>query len=110
MTDPVVIEGVAETVSDGMTLARAIELINRKYWTDFPVESRCAFGLVQEDFAGSPPCWSVDPRPRSSTGSTRRVEEWRPGRLTADQADEGATDNVTDGQAKCKAHLEVLPL
>ena len=33
------------------------------------------------------------------------VEEWRPGRLTADQADEGATDNVTDASGKCKAHL-----
>ena len=73
-TDPVVVEGVAETVTDGLALARTIELINRKYSTDYSVEflnpavnatvrvrPRWAFGLVQEDFAGSPTRWRFEP-------------------------------------------------
>ena len=73
-TDPIVVEGAAETVTDGMSLARTIELINRKYSTDYPVEfldpavnatvrvrPRWAFGLVQEDFAGSPTRWRFEP-------------------------------------------------
>ena len=59
-TDPVVVEGVAEMVTDGMVLSRTIQLINRRYSTDYPVEfldpavnatvlfrPRWAFGLVQ---------------------------------------------------------------
>ena len=96
-TDPVIVEGTAEIVTDPRALARTIELVNAKYSTAYTVDfldpavnatvrvrPRWGFGLVQEDFSGSPTRWRFEPG----------EEEWRPGRLTADQADEGATDTV----------------
>jgi hypothetical protein len=72
-TDPVVVEGVAETVTDAGVLARTIEAMNAKYSTAYTVDfldpavnatvrvrPRWAFGLVQEDFAGSPTRWRFD--------------------------------------------------
>jgi PPOX class probable F420-dependent enzyme len=69
-TNPVVVEGVAETVTDPPTLARTIEAINTKYSSTLTVDfldpavnatvrvrPRWAFGLLHDDFAGSPTCW-----------------------------------------------------
>jgi len=75
-TDPVVVEGVAESVTDPALLTRTIGLINGKYSTEYTVDfldpavnatvrvrPRWAFGLVQEDFAGSPTRWRFGARP-----------------------------------------------
>jgi hypothetical protein len=72
-TDPVILEGVADTIVDPPALARTIELMNAKYATDYTVDfldpavnatvrvrPRWAFGLVQDDFAGSPTRWRFD--------------------------------------------------
>lgn len=69
-TDPVVVEGTAAFETDPAVLARTIELINVKYATSYAVEfldpavnatvrvrPRQAYGLVQEDFSGSPTRW-----------------------------------------------------
>jgi hypothetical protein len=61
---------VAETVTDAPTLARTIEAINKKYSSTLTVDfldpavnatvrirPRWAFGLLHDDFAGSPTCW-----------------------------------------------------
>lgn len=68
--DPVVVEGVAEIVTDTDAIARVIALVNVKYATEYSVEflnpvvnatirvrPHWAFGLVQEDFGGSPTRW-----------------------------------------------------
>lgn len=81
-TDPVVVEGVAEVVTDPALLARTIELINVKYSVEYTVDfldpavnatvrvrPHWAFGLVQEDFVGSPTRWRFG-GPRSSIDST----------------------------------------
>ncbi len=72
-TNPVVLEGVAETVTDTATLARTIEAINSKYSSTLTVDfldpavnatvrvrPRWAFGLLHDDFAGSPTRWRFD--------------------------------------------------
>jgi PPOX class probable F420-dependent enzyme len=68
--DPVVLEGTARIETDPAVLARTIALINVKYQTDYGVEfldpavnatvrvrPRQGFGLVQDDFSGSPTRW-----------------------------------------------------
>lgn len=68
--DPVVVEGVAEIVTDTGAITRVIALVNVKYSTEYSVEfldpavnatirlrPHWAFGLVQEDFGGSPTRW-----------------------------------------------------
>jgi len=68
--DPVVVEGVAETIVDPQELARVIGLMNAKYSTDYTVDfldpavnatvrvrPRRAFGLLHDDFTGSPTRW-----------------------------------------------------
>ena len=69
-TDPVVLEGAAEIVSDPAALARMIALLNAKYSTGYSVDfldptvnatvrvrPNLGFGLVQDDFSGSPTRW-----------------------------------------------------
>ena len=69
-TDPVVLEGTAAIVREAPVLARVIGLINAKYSTDYSVDfldpavnatvgvrPRLGFGLVQDDFSGSPTRW-----------------------------------------------------
>lgn len=68
--DPVVVEGVAETIVDAQELAGVIGLMNAKYSTDYTVDfldpavnatvrvRPCrAFGLLHDDFTGSPTRW-----------------------------------------------------
>ncbi|MFD0688987.1 pyridoxamine 5'-phosphate oxidase family protein [Actinomadura fibrosa] len=68
--NPVVIEGVAEVVTDLPTLQRFIDLVNEKYSTGYRVDfldpavnatvavrPQRAFGLRQGDFTGSPTRW-----------------------------------------------------
>lgn len=69
-TDPVVLEGTAHIVHDPRVLARMIGLLNAKYSTSYDVEfldpevnatvrvtPRRGFGLIQDDFSGSPTRW-----------------------------------------------------
>jgi PPOX class probable F420-dependent enzyme len=69
-TDPVVLEGTATIVREPTELARTIELLNAKYATAYTVDfldpdvnatvrvrPRRGFGLVQDDFSGSPTRW-----------------------------------------------------
>lgn len=69
-TNPVVVEGVAETITDPATLVRTIEAMNTKYASTLTVDfldpavnatvrvrPRWAFGLLHDDFTGSPTCW-----------------------------------------------------
>ncbi len=68
--DPVVVEGVAELVTERADLVRVLALENAKYDTDysidlldpndnlcFRVRPRWAFALRHDDFTGSPPRW-----------------------------------------------------
>ncbi len=68
--EPVVVEGVAELVTDAETLARTLALMNAKYHTDYSAElldpavnatirvrPRWAFALAEHDFTGSPTRW-----------------------------------------------------
>ena len=68
--EPVVLDGTAEIVADAPVLARVIGLMNDTYATDYSVDfldpsvnatvcvrPRWAFGLVEEDFTGSPTRW-----------------------------------------------------
>ena len=72
---PVVVEGIAETVVDTAALVRTIELMNAKYATEYTVDfldpavnatvrvrPRWAFGLLHHDFAGSPTRWRFEGR------------------------------------------------
>ena len=69
-SDPVVIEGFAELVTDPDSLATMLALENAKYDTNYTIElldpdvnavyrvrPRWAFGLRQDDFTGSPTRW-----------------------------------------------------
>lgn len=71
--DPVVFEGTAEIVADADALVTVITLVNAKYSTDYTVDfidpavnatvrvqPKWAFGLVQDDFSGSPTRWSFE--------------------------------------------------
>jgi PPOX class probable F420-dependent enzyme len=68
--EPVVLEGVADIVTEPAALARMLALENGKYSTDFGIEvldpqvnatvrvmPRWAFALVESDFTGSPTRW-----------------------------------------------------
>ena len=69
--EPVVVEGVAERVSEPDALARFIGLENEKYGTDYDVDfldpavnatfrvsPSWVFSLTEDDFEGSPTRWS----------------------------------------------------
>jgi pyridoxamine 5'-phosphate oxidase-like protein len=71
---PVVVEGIAELVTDMETLALVIDLENAKYSTSYGIElldpavSACfrvspiwAFGIAEGDFTGSPTRWTFPP-------------------------------------------------
>lgn len=77
--NPVVLEGLAEIVTDPAGLVRALELMNAKYGTDYTVEFLdpavnatvrvrpvWAFGLLHDDFTGSPTRWRFGPSPTGS--------------------------------------------
>jgi general stress protein 26 len=68
---PVVVDGVAERVTDRDRIGRFLEATNTKYETDYPigfldpnvnssffVSPSSVFGLVDEDFTGSPTRWT----------------------------------------------------
>jgi PPOX class probable F420-dependent enzyme len=68
--DPVVMEGTARVITDMDAVARFLELINAKYETDYALEfldpavnatievrPGWAFGLLHDDFSGSPTRW-----------------------------------------------------
>lgn len=69
-TDPLIMEGYAEVVKEVDPLAEVLALINGKYSTDYSMELmdpgvnttfrvrlHWAFGLVGDDFEGSPTRW-----------------------------------------------------
>jgi len=71
--EPVVLEGVAERVTDLAAIAVFLDATNTKYWTDytidfldpeanasFRVRPQRVFGLTEEDFPGSPTRWSFE--------------------------------------------------
>jgi PPOX class probable F420-dependent enzyme len=70
---PVVVDGVAEIVTDPEALARMLALENAKYSTDYAIDMldpsknatvrvrpRWAFGLDSADFTGSPTRWVLE--------------------------------------------------
>ncbi len=72
-TDPVVLEGTAEVVGEPPALARFLRLLNAKYETAYGAEfvdpsvnatvrvrPARGFGLVQDDFSGSPTRWRFE--------------------------------------------------
>jgi general stress protein 26 len=72
-SNPVIVEGVAEVVSDQEVLATILALENAKYGTDYGMElldpdinaccrvrPRRVFGLRLDDFIGSPTRWIFD--------------------------------------------------
>ncbi len=71
--NPVVVDGTAEIVVERWLLARTIELMNAKYSTAYTVDfldpavnatvrvrPRSAFGIVHDDFTGSPTRWRFE--------------------------------------------------
>jgi hypothetical protein len=71
--EPVVVEGLAELVTDEAQLAAVLDAENRKYDTDYGIEMldptvnycfrvwpRQAFGLLERDFTGSPTRWMFE--------------------------------------------------
>ena len=71
--NPVVVEGVADIVTDSVALSRTIALMNAKYSVKYTVDfldpavnatvrvrPLWAFGLVHDDFSGSPTRWRFD--------------------------------------------------
>lgn len=71
--DPLIVEGSAEVVKGVDSLVEVLALINAKYATDYSMELmdpatnatfrvrlHWAFGLVGDDFAGSPTRWVLD--------------------------------------------------
>jgi len=90
--EPVVLEGEATIVSERAPIARVLDLMNAKYSTSYPidfldpavnatfrVDPRRAFGLTQEDFAGSPTRWEfeVERTTREETAMEDRFERGR---------------------------------
>jgi hypothetical protein len=82
-SDPVIVEGTAETVVDSDGLTRTIGLINVKYGTDYSVDfldpavnatvrvrPRWAFGMLHDDFSGSPTRWRFLSPEQEPMGST----------------------------------------
>ena len=71
--NPVIMEGQVELLTDDESIARAIALVNEKYGTNYDVSFQdpnvnrtfrfspsVAFGLLENDFAGSPTRWTWD--------------------------------------------------
>ncbi len=71
--DPVVVEGRGEIITETDAIGCFLSLINGKYETDYALDFLApevnatirvwpswAFGLVQDDFSGSPTRWSFD--------------------------------------------------
>ena len=71
--EPVIVEGVAERITDHDAMRRFADAVNRKYQTSYPAEffttpanacfrvrPRWAFGLMESDFTGSPTRWTFD--------------------------------------------------
>jgi general stress protein 26 len=71
--DPVVVQGIAERVTDRSGILSFADAVNEKYDTSYGldffdpelnaayrVDPTWAFGLVQEDFGGSPTRWTFD--------------------------------------------------
>ncbi len=71
--NPVVVEGVAEIVTEDAHLRRVLALVNEKYRTEYTMElmdpaanatvrvrPRWVFGLRHGDFTGSPTRWTLD--------------------------------------------------
>lgn len=71
--EPVVVEGLAEVVTDPGALNMVLALENAKYETDYSIEMldpavsatvrvrpQRVFGLTEEDFTGSPTRWTFD--------------------------------------------------
>jgi hypothetical protein len=69
----VVVEGVAEVVTQVARLRRVLGLVNKKYRTEYTMElmdpatnatvrvrPRWAFGLREGDFTGSPTRWTLE--------------------------------------------------
>jgi hypothetical protein len=69
--DPVVMEGAGGVVTDIVAITRVIELVNTKYSTQYSVDfldpavaatvrvqPHSVFGLLQQDFGGSPTRWT----------------------------------------------------
>jgi hypothetical protein len=78
---PVVVEGAARITREAAGIARFLGLLNAKYGTgigaDFldpdvnatvEVRPRRAFGLMHDDFTGSPTRWEFDPPGASAQG------------------------------------------
>jgi PPOX class probable F420-dependent enzyme len=72
-TDPVMIEGTAEVITDLAAIARFLGLSNAKYDVDLQpdfldpavnatiaVRPHRAFGMLHDDFTGSPTRWTFD--------------------------------------------------
>lgn len=71
--NPVIVEGIAEIVTDPESIGRVIALMNSKYATAYSVDfldpavnatirvrPRWAFGLAHGDFTGSPTRWRFE--------------------------------------------------
>lgn len=80
--DPVVLEGRAEIVTAAGDLGRVVGLMNDKYATAYTVDfldpavnatvrvrPHWAFGLVHDDFTGSPTRWRPDGTPEKKEGA-----------------------------------------
>jgi len=88
--NPVVVEGIAEVVTEDKTLRRMLALVNEKYRTEYTMElmdpamnatvrvrPRWVFGLREGDFIGSPTRWVFGPSPRSSRSQGLRRGQGR---------------------------------
>ncbi len=82
--NPMIMRGTAELVTDAAELQRILDLENAKYGTDygmelFDPEVNCvfrftptwAFGLLQDDFAGSPTRWRLNTANKADGGTGR---------------------------------------
>ena len=71
--NPVVLEGIAELITDPSDLSTMLALENSKYSTDFGIDSldpavnasfrirpQWVFGLLEGDFTGSPTRWDFE--------------------------------------------------
>jgi len=80
--DPVVVEGIAEVVTDESLVRGFLDLLNAKYDVDYPLgfldpavnatlclSPHTAFGLLQADFCGSPTRWTFAREPRRESPS-----------------------------------------
>ena len=87
-TEPVVVEGSAEVITDPQALTRMLALENAKYGTGYSIElldpavnatirvrPRWAFGLAEGDFTGSPTRWVFE---RNEPGRPRHASDPEP--------------------------------